>query len=360
MTIAIIITTKEQPQFLTRQLAYLAKAGSNHSIFISDLGDAKHLKTTLESLDQFKDQLKINHIQLPGVNEYKAIEEISERIDEPYVALASDDSFLIPGTLEDCASFLDAHPDYNSAYGVAISFVIGLDQAFGEIVQTRHCPQRPVESVNGRMRLLELLSSYWPARLGVQRTHNFREAATLSAKPTDTDFRELISSCIPIIRGKSKQIDRLYSMRQAHVSYYSPPYALDWVTDPKWLESYSIFDRRLKEGLIRQDKVDIDEAEEVVKEGFRSYMTQRMAKGRIGPVRSVPPAPIRPWRRAGGAVPGIRRTWQLGRKLGQAILSVNPPGPDKLSLSALLRPSSAYHADFMPVYLAITTPVDVL
>ena len=143
-------------------------------------------------------------------------------------------------------------------------------------------------------------------------------------------------------------------MRQSRIQYSPAPYALDWVTDPNWFSSYTFFASCLEGELVRQDAVGLDEAEEVIKEGFRSYMAQLLAKGRIATVRYLSPAPRRRWRQAAGAVPGLRQM----QRLGQAIRSINPSGPGEFSLSMLLRPSSPYHADFMPVYRAVTTPVD--
>jgi hypothetical protein len=48
-------------------------------------------------------------------------------------------------------------------------------------------------------------------------------------------------------------------------------------------------------------------------------------------------------------IPGVPSTWETVR-------SFLPGEHNKISLQALLRPSSPYHADFMPIYRAITIP----
>lgn len=355
MTVAIIIPTKNRSEFLIRQLAYYAEAGCHHPLFVGDSSEGQHLESTLSAVSKFDNRLEIKHLQLPGLKEHEIIKEIAQQVAEPYVILASGDDFCIPGALEDCAAFLDSHSDYTSAHGLALSFSVGQDRACGEFVRTKEYHQRSAEDANSRLRLLGLLHSYWPARLCVQRTDDFKDLAALASKPLDKDFRELLASCVPIIRGKSKQLDRLYVMRQAHVQYCPRPYAFDWVTDPDWFSSYTLFRSCLEEELVRQDEVGLDEAEEVVKEGFGLYIAKRLAEGRVAPLQSPGPASKRRWlRRAAGAVPGPRQM----RRFGKALRTINAPGPDENSLSVLLQPSSAYHRDFMPVYRAVTTPAE--
>jgi hypothetical protein len=50
------------------------------------------------------------------------------------------------------------------------------------------------------------------------------------------------------------------------------------------------------------------------------------------------------WVQVGRKIPGAQRIWQFLHSFSG------------VSLSALLRPSSPYHSDFMPVYKALTTP----
>jgi glycosyltransferase domain-containing protein len=352
MTVAIIILAKNLPAFLVRQLSYYAEIGCNHPLYVVDLSEGQDVGSTPSIIAKFNNRLDINHLQLPQLTEYEANKEVSQRIQEPYVARASDDDFFIPGALEDCSMFLDANSDYTSVHGLALSFGVGLDRACGEFVTARRCPQRPAEETNGRLRLLDFLPSFWPANLCVQRTGDFRDAAALAAKPLDKNFRDLLASCVPIIRGKSKQLDRLYLMRQSHIHNSPVPYAIDWVTDPDWFSSYTLFAGYLKNELVRRDEVGLDEAEEVVQEGFGSYVAQRLANGRIATVRYLNPGPSTRWRQTAGKVPGMRGM----RHLGRAIRFINPPGPDEYHLSTLLRPSSPYHSDFMPVYRAVRTP----
>lgn len=358
MTLAIIIPTKNRCEFLIRQLAYYTEIGCNHTIIIGDLSDTHHLESIHRAVSKLESQTDVKYFPLSGLTEAEAIQELSQRVDQSYVVLASEDDFLVPGALQDCAEFLDSHSDFSSACGISLSFAVGLDQAWGEFLRTGSLFQGTVEDANGRLRLIKFLSSDWPSHLCVQRTDNFKDAVAMASKSENVDFRQLLAGCVPMIRGKSKLIGRLYSCRQAHIQFTPTTHGFDWITQPDWFASYSIFCSSLTDELMRQDDVGLDEAGEVFKEGFRSYIAQRIAGGRSASLRSINAPPKKRWRKAGGALPGVRSAWQLGRRFGQAIRSMNPPPPDKLSLSELLTPSSPYHADFMPIYRAVTSPTE--
>ena len=45
-----------------------------------------------------------------------------ENVQTPYATLLPDDDFQVPRALGECVRFLDAHSDYNSAHGKAITF----------------------------------------------------------------------------------------------------------------------------------------------------------------------------------------------------------------------------------------------
>jgi hypothetical protein len=89
-------------------------------------------------------------------------------------------------------------------------------------------------------------------------------------------FRELLSCCLSIIRGKAKELDCLYLIRQAHDERLFVPDAYDWITSPDWLPSYQIFCDCLMEELAQQDGISVDEAPGEVKGAFWSYLARAL------------------------------------------------------------------------------------
>ena len=157
---------------------------------------------------------------------------------------------------------------------------------------------------------------------------------------------ELLPSCLSVVQGKVKELDCFYLARQVHNERYLLPHAFDWITNPTWLPSYQAFHDCLSTELAREDKISMEEAKEVVTQAFWSYLAQSIIMqwqalhGKAGHSRL---------RRVIRAIPSVRRGWRIVR-------SLNPNGSGRLLLPGLLRPSSPYHADFMPIYHAACTP----
>jgi glycosyltransferase domain-containing protein len=334
--------------YLIRQLTYYADVGCKHTVYVGDLSADQHARRTQEAIRKLENRVRIVYVQLPSATDYQATNELSQRVEEPYIAFTGDDDFLIPASLEKCARFLDASPDYESAHGVGILFALGSGREYGEFVSSTACPQRPAEHTSARLRLMDLLNRYWPVSFSVQRVEAFRVAVDLAPRLPDKGFRELLTDCLSIIRGKAKELDCLYLARQAHYQQNPSPDWYDLITSPAWLFSYQVFHDCLVEKLARQDKVSTDEARELVKQVFRSYLASVLGGNSASPRSSL--------RRTARVIPGVRMAWNTWNTLR----SLNPPGPGKFSLPGLLRPTSQYHAAFMPIYRAVTTPPPVL
>jgi hypothetical protein len=130
----------------------------------------------------------------------------------------------------------------------------------------------------------------------------------------DFRFGELLPSCLSVIQGKAKKLDCLYMVRQSNpVSEAHNPkgYSIyGWIAETDWSDHYKHFRYCLAEELSRYDSISMEEAKHIVKYGLWLYL---------------------------------------------ATVMFNPQEQnDQLSLPAILRPSSFFHVDFMPVYRSIT------
>ena len=349
--VGIIIPTINRSGFLIRQLAYYADLGSKHPLYIGDSSDSQHAQCTQEAVRKLRNRVPINYFRFPGASDYQTISELVQRVEEPYVAFMGDDDFLVPATLDKCAVFLDENPDYSSAHGSGMLFNIGSDGEYGEFLTTSEIAQPPIEGKTASSRLVDFLRSYWSLPFSVQRTEIYQTAAQEGAMLSDPSFPELLTGCLSVIRGKAKKFDCLYLARQNHPNRFGVylPDIFEWVTKSDWLSSYERMRDILAGELRRQDNISIETGCEVVKEAFWSYLSQALDRKWHGRY------PDSSSRRNGSFRSMVRRS-PAALQVWRLLRSRLSPGSRRFSLPALLRRSSPYHDDFMPIYRAVTAP----
>ena len=349
-TLGIVIPTMNRPEFLIRQLAYYADVGCRYTVYVGDSSDPAELELTAQAVSRLQSRINIVHIPVPGMSASEATSHVLHLITEPYVTYIGDDDFLVPQSLEKCARFLEEHADFSTVHGVATMCGIPSDSAYGQVSGLQPYGQGQMEHGTARERLKGLLGKYYVTFFSVHRTEEFRGDVDAALEMADESFRgELLTSCLSIVRGKSKQLDCLYLVRQAKSQHGRLPDVYDWLTSPDWLPSYQTFRDLLAEALAQQDMLSTDEAREVVKEAFWSFLAGPLSRdweatygnGRSGRRNNL--------KRAAARFPAVRWLWNTMR-------SWNPGNHSRFTLPALLRPTSPYHADFMPIYRAMASP----
>ena len=168
-------------------------------------------------------------------------------------------------------------------------------------------------------------------------------------KVSNKGFSELLPAALAIIRGPARQLDHLSLVRVDHHERYLNPDPHDWLAGPDWSSSYRTFCRCLTERVAAEDGISHEDAAEVVQDAFRPYLSKAMAGS--GEKQSRWPFPNF---RSGlnmiaRHVPGLVSAWNVMRS--------TVPGKNDFLLPSLLRRSSRYHGDFMPVYHSIISTV---
>lgn len=354
--ITLCVPTKNRPVFLGRLLRYYARTGYRYWLFIGDSSDPQQADRNERMVASLAGQLKIAYHHYPGLSSCAALEQLSRHVATPYSALVCDDDFVCPTGLDRCMAFLGEHPDYGAAHGKGLMLMTERGAPYGSIGTVKSFPQPILESSTGSERLRVFLTRTPPALLySVHRTDTwramFRGLHLLGGVDNRNMFKdELIASCVSVIRGKVKELDGLYLIRQPHVEdSLRFPHVYDWITDPAWFPSYQLFHDRVVQELIRQDRISPEEAQTVMREGFWHYLVHEVIgawqKEQAG-AQQVPSSRLRAVIKR---IPGLRRIWRGVRLTVQRYR-------DELSLPALLQPTSPYHADFRPVYEVITSP----
>ena len=348
--LSLVIPVYNRPYFLERLLRYYQELDVPYTIVLADSSDSDNLSKHRHAIDSLGSNLDIDYRRYKtDIEITQKLWEVLEHVTTPYIALGADDDFFIPAALDRAVEFLQGRPDYAVAHGEAVTFRMRASLVYGQVEQTHRYGQRTIVRPSGAERLLDHLAHYSTTWYSVHRTEQLRGnyRKTIAAKIHDR-FIELLPSGLSLIQGKAKKLDGLYMVRQTHgAKEYTNPSPIDWMTNPGWAGQYQRFRDCLGGEMAQQDSVSLEEARKSVDEAFASYQTNIITRYQTNSSLS------RGLRKFVGAVPGTRKAWA-------ALRSWNSARRDDMSLRELLRPSSHYYADFMPVYGAITTsPTDL-
>jgi hypothetical protein len=150
-----------------------------------------------------------------------------------------------------------------------------------------------------------------------------------------------------MIRGKTRFVDCLYLVRQAHDKRYLLPDIYDWITSSNWYPSYKLSINVLTQALIEVDNIDEEEASKVVKQAFRIHLSRDFRSGYNNHYGCGRNSILRQIKNVAKQVPCMKSAYNFLRSAFY---------PSKhLSLPVLLNKRSSYHDDFMPVYKVITS-----
>ena len=106
--ITIITPTYNRPYYLTRHLDYYA--GTGLRIFVEDSSDVP-LEHPLTSAPH------VCYSWKPNRSFMEKFYALINAVDTPYIALCSDDDFIIPEAIDTCIEWLNEHPEYSAADG---------------------------------------------------------------------------------------------------------------------------------------------------------------------------------------------------------------------------------------------------
>jgi len=335
--ITLVIPTRNRPDFLGRALSYYAERGFGHPVMVADSSDEEHLRQNQSLLGSLRGGLLGTQEAFAG--DTPVLTKLSrtlEKVQTPYVAFGSDDDFFVPEALEKGVRFLETHSDFSVAHGEAVLFGLRSGTTHGEMAWMKPYPQRTIAQETGSERLLEHLSCYTSTWYSVHRTDLLKDSLRQAA-PLDLDyfFLEMVPSCLDLIQGKAMRMEGLYMARQSHPGTTSSdgtgssfdPFA--WVAGSEWARQYQRFEACLANALAGKDRIGLDEAKGVLKEGFWSYLVRILStrwENRYGRSQPRPPSPIR---QAALAVPGLPDLWRRARR-------------------------ATYPPPFMPIHQAVT------
>lgn len=345
--ITLLIPTMNRPDFLIRLLRYYWALDFQGCICIGDSSAAPHIERTKKAIGELQGKLNIIYREYPQANTSECLLRLLDSVSTPYVAFVADDDFLVPSALEKCAFFLDNHPDYNAVHGLGIAIWLQSGGLYGQVASLVRYQQPVLEAESASQRLLDHLSNYTVTLFSVHRVESWREMFRDTSLMKDWTFAcELLPCCMSVIQGKVKELDCLYLVRQGHDQRkITIPAGGRWTKSPEFPPSYRVFRTRLAIELARRDGISEDKAQALVEQAFSSFLDKILVEpwtSRYGIPRLL---------QIGRYVPGAKYVWRASRRM---LRSLKLMGRDEIPPANLLSPSSPYHADFMPVYRAMT------
>lgn len=354
--LTLCIPTKNRSEFLSRLLHYYANTNYQHWIFIGDASNTSHYEATQQTIKSLEGKLKVRHFDYTGMDIVQSFDSFKHLISTPFSAACPDDDFVLTRGIEKCIRFLEDNPDYIAAHGKGIGFRLNHRGPHGKIRDVHFYPQTIQNAKTGKDRLFNFFNP-GPLSLifSVHRTKDWRDMwGAFTGSRQGFIFDELVPSGISVIRGKVKELDNLYLVRQGHDAQYTQENIFDWVTNSEWQPTYSIMRDKFIIELMRQDGIIEAKAREAVKNAFWPYLARILGAYLPNDLKIA---------ESGSNVRAFYRTTR--RKLGQnmptlktiyrKMISLIQIHREKaLDLNALLNPSSKYHEDFKAVYKVIT------
>lgn len=354
--ITIVIPTKNRADFLYRLLHYFANTQYQHWIFIGDSSNDLHINKTKKTIQSLEGKLKIKYFECPGLSDVETLQYINGFITTPYCAFLADDDFLCVKGVDRCIDFLESNQDYGAAHGIGIMISADGSGPYAKISHAHYYQQTVLDARYGSQRLRDFFMSPCALIFSVHRTQDWKEMhqgfMSMPWARQGFIFGELIISSISSVRNKVKELDFMYLVRFGHDRIYSQVHVYNWFTHPAWFPGFKTLHDKVIDELIRQDGIGKEEAEEVFKQAFSPYLGRLFSRLLPRDPRSYQPGVLLRLKEIAGQIPGLKAAYS------QIISPFQSRGETNL-LPSLLKPSSPYHEDFMPIYRAITIAVGV-
>ena len=358
--LTILVLTYNRYPRLIRLLRYIDAIHSPYKINVLDSSREFYDLSPLASL---LERNNITHHRFdPALRPLEKIHEAMKEVTTPYVVLWADDDLMVLPSLKDGVEFLEKNTDFNLVQGPSCLFALDHTSSENKVSAVSPYPQGLISDQTAAGRLVNHLGHYTTTCYSIHRTQNYKRIMELCfGLKVSYGFGELLPSSLAVIQGKAGQIKRLYMVRECHNQMDSwnnsgrPIDVFDIITALDFGQNYEKFKNCLAGEIVRHDGIAVSQAEDFVKQAFWSYLNRSL---RIKFEQQYKRGLLGMRLRAKQSLKGNR----LARK------SLLPPLRflrskiylrETMSLSALLNSKSPYHEDFMPIYRAVTAPLEM-
>lgn len=281
--LTLILHTRNRPAFLRRTLLYLNELRSTESfkVIVTDASDEHHWRefARISAADRLCQDVRIVHEQAGRTLIERLIDSLRQT-STPFVALAADDDFPLPGWFDQACDLLEAQADVAVVHGHMIMFELEASEPTGRIAHAFTHPRAdpPISWLEDEKPSARIASTgdgtndpSVPGWYAVQRTADLLQIWRLHQQLGIGDrTAEYWLVFLQNLLGKTVMLDRYILARQAFAGTNHPLPLLDrWQRDRAML-SQSFLD-------LLKDSEDIsDEAAARVVDRFLGGITAKL------------------------------------------------------------------------------------
>ncbi|MDP3731066.1 MAG: TIGR00180 family glycosyltransferase [bacterium] len=352
----IFIPTMNRVDFVIRQLRYYASVKCPHTIYVGDSSPQEESEKIHNEIKNLGHSIKANYYYLPGYDSWQSHYYLIAQVKEKYICYSGDDDYQIPDSVTKCIEFLEAHPDYTSASGHAVSFRLKQSGPYGSLKRLADYPRQQIEEETGSERIKQFFRTYFVTHFSINKTADLTSHWHSAADIKDRPFQaEILPTSLPLIYGKSKILNCLGFVRQIHDSrVIQPSTELDWIANPDWPQSYILFHQILSEKLAQKDGIALEEAKQIIKFAFIYYLAVHLQRNYES---ANPPKPkysfLRPILRLARST--ITKIFPFSRYIYRVHIKPKMSGKKEMHYE-ISRTGSSYYNDFKPVMDSFSLP----
>lgn len=295
--VAIIIPTKNRPDFVLRQFRFYELMNSPHSLYISDSSNEENAQKIKEGIKRSKLNIIYQWVE-PG-RDY--LHQLLPLVKEKYCIQMGDDDLVIPETMSECGDFLEGHPDYAICAGQQINIRFrkeDYNKSYGIIERQTRPMGRSVEDED----MLARIKNFWsdPFFIGfvVTRIEVEKKIRDITKHFSLMELMvEFALASIPMISGKSKTLNKLGYIMQVSDNRYNFIHdsAIDMVLSSDFGAKWDVCKKELLEILQKKGKSE-EESLKIIKwlfMVFLAYQFSRETGAYSNVVHMNVPAPIK-------------------------------------------------------------------
>jgi len=348
--ISLLIPTINRSDFLIKYLIYLKCENFDGQVLIGDSSEEDHYKKTEIFIANFKCKFEIKQYPLPNLYPHKCIQEMQNDIRYPYSMYICDDDIIVVNTLKKCIKYLENNPDYSAVGGVAIAALISKNN-YSKIVTTKRYPVREITGGSSADRINDLMRNYYVIGYSLSRTDQFKKRWPKNVLNHDKALgTEVLPCAYTVAQGKVKMLEDLFVVRQIHERRIILPNFIDTILQPHWSSSANFCIEYLAKYIASSDSISFDEASSMSHASWEGYLNDCLY-GHLKEKQKNISHYIKLFEKIRSLIKSqakIRKMFQILR------LHLTDLDQKETKLQFLLKPSSPFHNDFMPIYNVIT------